>query len=95
MENRHLVSQYYGKITSIKVLPFKGQGNPVEMEITQVAEFKGELSGHAIGSNYVRLAPDGSSTTRFYGILTSDEGETVFLSLQECQSPPPVENHVI
>ena len=78
MAERILISKYSGKITSVKVLPFTGPG-PVQYEITQTAQLTGELSGHAIGSNYVRAAPDGTSVTRFYGILTTEEMETVFL----------------
>ena len=79
MTERILVSRYTGRITSVKVLPFKGSDFPVEYEITQIAQLAGELSGNIVGSNYVQVAADGTSRTRFYGILTTNELETVLL----------------
>jgi len=72
-----LISEYRGKITSVKVLPFDSPGQGVKYEVTQVAELSGRLSGHGVGSNYVSLAADGTSTTKFYGVFTTDEGETI------------------
>lgn len=72
-----LVSEYRGKITSVKVLPFDSPGQGVKYEVTQVAELSGRLSGRGVGSNYVSLAADGTSTTKFYGVFTTDEGETI------------------
>jgi hypothetical protein len=65
------------KITSVKVLPFDNPRQGVKYEVTQVAELSGQLSGRGVGSNYVSLAADGTSTTRFYGVFTTDEGETI------------------
>lgn len=79
MPEPKLVSRYTGKITSVKVVPFKGSGFPVEYEITQVAQLSGELAGNIVGSNYVEVAADGTSRTRFYGVLTTDALETVLL----------------
>jgi hypothetical protein len=72
-----LISEYRGKITSVKVLPFDSPGQGVKYEVTQVAELSGRLSGRGVGSNYVSLAADGTSTTKFYGVFTTDEGETI------------------
>lgn len=72
-----VISEYHGKITSVKVLPFDSPGQGVKYEVTQVAELSGRLSGRGVGSNYVSLAADGTSTTRFYGVFTTDEGETI------------------
>ena len=72
-----LISEYRGKITSVKVLPFDGSGQGVKYEVTQVAELSGRLNGRGVGSNYVQLAADGTSTTKFYGVFTTTEGETI------------------
>ena len=72
-----LLCEYRGKITSMKVLPFDGGGQGVKYEVTQVADLNGRLNGHGIGSNYVQQAADGTSTTKFYGIFTTTEGETL------------------
>ncbi len=49
----------------------------VNNRMAQVAELSGRLSGHGRGSNYVSLAADGTSTTKFYGVFTTTEGETL------------------
>ena len=72
-----LLGEYRGKITSMKVLPFEDCGQGVKYEVTQVADLNGRLNGHGIGSNYVQQAADGISTTKFYGIFTTTEGETL------------------
>jgi hypothetical protein len=72
-----LISEYKGKITSMKVLPFESGGQSVKYEVTQVADLSGRLTGHGIGSNYVQQAVDGTSTTKFYGVFTTTEGETI------------------
>ena len=74
-----LVSEYRGKITSVKVLPFDSSGQGVKYEVTQMGEFSGRLSGRGVGSNYVQLAVDGTSTTKFYGVFTTSEAETIFM----------------
>ncbi len=72
-----LLCGYKGKITSMKVLPFESSGQGVKYEVTQVADLSGRLNGHGVGSNYVQQATDGTSTTRFYGVFTTSEGETL------------------
>ena len=72
-----LLCEYKGKITSMKVLPFEGNGQGVKYEVTQVADVSGKLNAHGIGSNYVQQALDGTSTTKFYGVFTTPEGETL------------------
>lgn len=72
-----LFCEYKGKITSMKVLPFESSGQGVKYEVTQVADLSGRLNGHGVGSNYVQQATDGTSTTRFYGVFTTSEGETL------------------
>lgn len=72
-----LLCEYKGKITSMKVLPFESSGQGVKYEVTQVADLSGRLNGHGVGSNYVQQATDGTSTTRFYGVFTTSEGETL------------------
>jgi hypothetical protein len=74
-----LLGEYRGKITSVKVLPFESMGQGIKYEVTQVAELSGRLSGRAIGSNYVQVAADGTSTTRFYGVLTTTDGGTILM----------------
>jgi len=74
-----LISEYSGKITSVKVLPLDGSGQGVKYEVTQMGELSGRLSGRGVGSNYVQLAADGTSTTKFYGVFTTNDGETLLL----------------
>jgi hypothetical protein len=73
------ISEYSGKITSVKVLPFDSPGQGIKYELTQVGELRGRLSGRGVGSNYIRLAADGTSTTKFYGVFTTNDGETLLL----------------
>ncbi len=79
MPLRELICDYKGKITSIKVLPFASSGYEAEYEVTQLSELSGRLSATGVGSNYVRLHSDGTSTTRFYGVFTTGEGERVLV----------------
>jgi hypothetical protein len=72
-----LISEYSGKITSVKVLPFDSSEQGVKYEVTQMRELRGRLSGGGIGSNYVQLAADGISTTKFYGLFTNSDGDTL------------------
>lgn len=72
-----LICDYRGKITSMKVLPFESGGQVVKYEVTQVADLSGRLAGHGIGSNYVQQTADGTSTTKFYAVFTTPEGETI------------------
>ena len=72
-----LLCEYKGTITSMKVLPFESGGQSVKYEVTQVADFSGRLNAHGIGSNYVQQSLDGTSMTKFYGVFTTDEGETI------------------
>ena len=74
-----LISEYSGKITSVKVLPFDSSGQGVKYEVTQMGELSGRLSARGVGSNYVQLAADGTSTTKFYGVFTTNDGETLLL----------------
>ena len=77
MARGELISEYRGKITSMKVLPFESGGQSVKCEVTQVADLSGRLTGRGIGSNYVQQAADGTSTTKFYGVFTTAEGATI------------------
>ncbi|MGE0824028.1 MAG: hypothetical protein AB7G75_14480 [Candidatus Binatia bacterium] len=74
-----VLSDYSGKITSVKVLPFDNAEPGVKYEVTQVGEFRGRLSCQGMGSNYVQVAPDGTSTTKFYGVFTTPDGETLLM----------------
>ena len=74
-----VLSEYNGKITSVKVLPFENIRHGVKYEVTQVGEFHGRLSCKGMGSNYVQVASDGTSTTKFYGVFTTPDGETIFM----------------
>ena len=74
-----VMSDYSGKITSVKVLPFDNAGQGVKYEVTQVGEFRGRLSCQGMGSNYVQVAADGTSTTKFYGVFTTPDGETLLM----------------
>lgn len=74
-----LISEYKGRITSMKVLPFESGGQAINYEATQLIEISGRLNAHGMGSNYVQQSTDGTSRTRFYGVLTSTEGETLLV----------------
>src|SRR5262245_21438169 len=72
-----LLCEYKGTITSMRVLPFASGGQSVKYEVTQVADFSGRLNARGLGSNYVQQAADGTSTTKFYGVFTTSDGETI------------------
>lgn len=74
-----LVCEYRGTITSLKVLPFDDGSSEVKYELTQVLTLSGRLAGAGFGSNYVRAAADGTSVTKFYGMVTTAEGEAMRL----------------
>ncbi len=73
------LSTYSDKITSVKVLPFENGVQGVKYEVTQVGEFRGRLNCQGMGSNYVQVAADGTSTTKFYGVFTTPHGETLLM----------------
>jgi hypothetical protein len=72
-----LISEYQGRITSVKALPFDSSGQGVKYEVTQVGELSGRLSGRGVGSNFVQLAADGTSTAKFYDAFITNDGETI------------------
>jgi len=74
-----ILGDYSGKITSVKVLPFDNAGQGVKYEVTQVGEFRGRLGCQGMGSNYVQVTADGTSTTKFYGVFTTPDGETLLM----------------
>lgn len=77
MQTNELICEYRGQITSMKVLPFDDGSSEVKYELTQVIQLSGRLSGNGFGSNYVRQAPDGTSVTKFYGVWTTADGESI------------------
>lgn len=74
MRAGELLCEYTGTITSVKVLPFEDTGYAAKYEVTQTGTSTGKLAVSAVGSNYVQMHPDGTSTTRYYGIWTTDDG---------------------
>ena len=74
-----LLCDYTGTITSVKVLPFEGTEFGAKYEVTQTGSSTGKLSISAIGSNYVTVHPDGTSTTKYYGIWTTKEGDPILV----------------
>ncbi len=74
-----LLCDYTGNITSVKVLPFEGTEFGAKYEVTQTGTSTGKLSISAIGSNYVQVHADGTSTTKYYGIWTPKEGDPILV----------------
>ena len=83
-----LIMRVRGKITSIKVLPFDSGGQGSQIRSDASGRPPGRLNGHGIGSNYVQQAADGTSTTKFYGIFTTSEGETLLAESGGTSVPP-------
>ena len=74
------ISEWNGKITSVKVQPFESSGWGIKQEINIFANQSGRLSGQETGTIYLQLALDGKSTGSYYGVLvTSGGGETVII----------------
>jgi len=78
MGTGEIISEWKGKVNSIKVLPFDG-GNSVKYEMTWIGEVTGRLSGQEIGTDYLSLAPDGTGVSDYYGVVTTAAGETVLV----------------
>ena len=72
-----LICEFNGKITSMKVLPFEDGAQDAKYEVTQLVSLTGRLTCSGIGSNYVRQSPDGTSVTKFYGLFTTPDGESI------------------
>ena len=79
MSPGEVICDYKGKYTSLKVLPFEDASREVSLEGTMVSEYRGRLNGTEIGTVYWRQAADGSATVSYYGVLTTTEGEIVFV----------------
>ena len=73
------ICEYKGKYTSLKVHPFEDAGQEVFLEGTLLAEYHGRLSGKEVGTVYWRQASDGTATVSYYGVLTTTDGELVFV----------------
>ena len=74
-----LICDYTGTITSVKILPFEGSEFGVKYEVTQIGTSTGRFASSAVGSNYVQVHEDGTSTTRYYGVWTTDEGDPILV----------------
>ena len=74
-----LICDYKGTITSVKILPFDGAEFGVKYEVTQVGVSTGKFASSAVGSNYVQVHEDGTSTTKYYGVWTTEDGEPIMV----------------
>ena len=79
MSPGEVICEYKGKYTSLKVHPFEDASQQVSIEGTLLAEYSGRLAGKEIGTMYWQQAADGTATVEYYGILTTTEGELVFV----------------
>ncbi len=79
MSPGEVICDYKGKYTSLKVLPFEDASREVSLEGTLVSEYQGRLSGTEVGTVYWRQASDGTATLAYYGVLTTTDGELVFI----------------
>ena len=74
-----LICEYKGTITSVKILPFEGAEFGVKYEVTQVGVSTGRFTSSAVGSNYVQVHEDGTSTTKYYGVWTTEDGDPIMV----------------
>lgn len=74
-----LISEWRGKLTSVKVHPFESSGQGVKYELTWLGEDSGRLSGRELGTDYWLVGPDGTGVIDYYGVLTTHEGEIVLV----------------
>jgi hypothetical protein len=71
-----LVGELKGKITSVKVLPFDGSG-VVRQEANWSAEWSGRIRGTEVGTTHSLTAPDGTGTSKAYGVITTSDGDVI------------------
>jgi hypothetical protein len=83
-----LVSHVKAKVTSVKVQPFDGSGQGVREEYNLTAEFSGRISGTELATVYGIGAPDGTGTSRAYGIIATSDGEAITAESFGIISPP-------
>ena len=79
MSPGEVICDYKGKYTSLKVLPFEDASREVSLEGTLVSEYEGRRNGTEAGTVYWRQAADGSATLSYCGVLTTTDGEVVFI----------------
>jgi hypothetical protein len=72
-----LISEWTTSVLATKVHPFEETGESVRFEAQVTTEFRGRLSGHAVGTTCWREAPDGTSVATYRGVLRTPQGETV------------------
>jgi hypothetical protein len=83
-----LVGEFKGKVTSVKVQPFDGSGQGVRQEVYLTAELSGRIPGTEVATVYATTAPDGTGTSRAYGIITTSDGEAITVEAFGIGSPP-------
>ncbi len=83
-----LVSEAKGKVTSVKVQPFDGSGQDVRLEYNMTFELSGRIPGNEVATANVTVAPDGTATSKTYGIITASDGEAITVEASGIGSPP-------
>jgi hypothetical protein len=83
-----VVSEVKAKVTSVKVQPFDGSGQGVRLELNTTAELSGKIRGTWVATTYPIGAPDGTNTSKGYGIITTNDGESITIEAFGAGSPP-------
>jgi hypothetical protein len=83
-----IVYEAKAKFTSVKVQPFDGSGQGVRLEFNHTSEFSGKIHGTAVATTYSIAAPDGTNTSKGYGIITTNDGESITVEAWGIGSPP-------
>ena len=81
-----IVSELTAKVTSVKVLPFDGQG--VRLEFNMAHQFSGRIAGTEVATTYGLMAQDGTATWKAYGVITTVDGEAITAESFGVNSPP-------
>jgi hypothetical protein len=81
-----IVSELKAKATSVKVQPFDGQG--VRLETNLTLELNGRITGTEVGTAYGVGAPDGTATSKTYGVITTNDGESITAESFAIVCPP-------
>jgi hypothetical protein len=83
-----LVGELKAKTTSTKVQPFEDSGRGVRLEFNWSADQSGRIRGTMQGTTYVVTAPDGTATSKGYGLITTSDGDLITVEAFSVTLPP-------
>ena len=83
-----IVGELKAKTTSVKVQPFDASGQGVRLEFNWSADQSGRIHGTMLGTTYVNSAPDGTGTSKGYGVTTTSDGDLITVEAFSVALPP-------